>query len=229
MLKSTKQFFLVVVFCVLLPVEIFAQQTQEQYVTAIKQTLPAYLNKNPNSLASLLRNGNTLNLFYGIFKNADSFITDSSELLAVKSTINQLESAADSVALVLKENKIIVEISDTLYPYRYMPSPYCNLKDDSEWEDRRKLLENEFQTNTLAFSDTVTDIDFIPLIRKQILNDYTGFSIDLNQLNESYYIFKTECDSNYSEDLCFKAYRLYQPLFNERFTKRVLFVFILLS
>ena len=213
-----KLYLLVIFIYVLFPVKLSAQNDQEYYI-ALRQTLPQYLNTNPNSLASYLKNGWALKLFYGLFKDADRYITDSLELSNIEAAIKQIELASDSAALILKENKITVEISDSLYSYNYKPLWYNDLRDSAEWENKRKWLEDEFQNNSLAILDTITAINFIPLIRKQILNDYVASSLDLNQLNDSYYIYKTECDSNCNEDLCFKGYRLYKPVFNEQFDK----------
>lgn len=183
----------------------------------IKETLSQYLNTNANSIASYLKDEKgykkvEFGLKMGIVMEEDSLTKED-----LKKDLKRLDFYADSISNVLKAKKIRVQISDTLFAYKYISVNY-NLQKEADWEQNYQNLLSDFEENALARFDTIIGKEYIDLIKKQV--NYKGENKPFltEELNHSYYQFeKTNhlCD----DEFCIKASKLYRAVFNNDYTK----------
>lgn len=193
-------------------------------ISVIQETLPQLLNNNPNSAASYLKDGGFYKLMSEILN-----LTSLQDTASAQETLLDLNKLADSLSEVLTREKIVVLLSDTLFAYRYSPSVWeyiggysdtTDLKNPEEWENQKNNLIETFQTDyeNRGFKKPI-DIEFIDLIHKQIMLNSTDLKIDLNELNNSYYHYKSHLDTGSIGNLRFNGVRLYRPVFNNQMDK----------
>ena len=194
-------------------------------ISVIKETLPQLLNNNPNSAASYLKNGGGYKLMYEVLSSVQksNSIQDSLALLQTMSGLNRL---SDSLSDVLTEQKIVVLLSDTLFAYSYSPeitvyldgySDTTDLKIPETWNNTKDYLIEVFQSDyeIRGFKNPI-DTAFIDLIHDQINLNSSDLTIDLKDLNNSYYEYRSFLDTNIIGNLRFNGVRLYRPVFNDK-------------
>jgi len=187
-------------------------------IFVIKETLPQFLNNNPNSAASYLRDGGSYKLLFELLNlNPWRDTPDFQQGLLV------LNNLADSLSNVLTKQKIVVLLSDTLFAYNYSPkinykdgySDTTDLKVPETWEHTKNFLIEVFQTEL----KNPVDLEFIDLIYDQIHLKSSDKKIILNDLNKSYYEYSRDLDSNSTGNLRVNGIRLYKPVFNKNMDK----------
>jgi hypothetical protein len=190
----------------------------------IKETLPQLLNNSPNSAASLLKNG-------GVYKSMVETLNliSNHNTLEVNETLLKLNKQSDSLSVVLSNQKIVVFLSDTLFAYKYYPyitkrkdgdSHTIDLKIPETWENIKEHFVEVFQTDyKYRGLKNPVDIKFIDLIYDQINLNSSDIRIELKNLNNSYYEYRSHLDSNSIGDLRVNGVRLYRPVFNKKMDK----------
>ena len=193
-------------------------------ISVIKETLPQLLNNNPNSAACYLKNGRLYELMTEVLHSNTGQDTS-----ALHQARLELDKLSDSLSEVLTKEKIVVLISDTLFAYRYSPtiskyedghSDTTDLKIPENWDYEKNNLIETFQTDyeKRGFKNPI-DVKFIDLIHDQIKLNASDLKIELNQLNNSYYEYKSHSDSNSIGNLRLNAVRIYRPVFNNKMDK----------
>lgn len=183
----------------------------------IKETLSQYLNTNPNSIASYLKGEKGYKMFEFGFKMGMLMEEDSPSKEEIKKDLLQFYLYADSISIALKSKKIRVQISDTLFAYKYT-SGRSNLQNEADWKQNYEYLYSDFAENDLARFDTIIGKEYIDLIKKQI--NYKGENkVFLRQeLNQSHYQFE-KIKSPCNDEFCFNASKIYRAVFNSDNTK----------
>lgn len=179
----------------------------------ISETLCQYLNTNPNSAASFLRDNKGYQLMRDYHKMALAFQPDSAQQKAINKDMSDFEHYVDSVTIQLQNKKITVQLADTLYAYQYV-SGKRNLKTEKDWQDNYSNLLDDFQKNNLHRFDTVIGEAYIELVKQQI--NYKGESVpvELSSFNLAHYQYQkktADCEQN---AFCVQADRVYRAVFN---------------
>lgn len=185
----------------------------------IRETLPAYLNKNPNSAASYLRHGSSHSRLSKL-EELSAVFPDSAERAGLKQAVLELDHFSDSMATVLKTGKIVVHVTAGLHPYIYKPTPYYDLRKEKDWKGMASIIAEDFTYDKLARMDTVVSLEFLPLIRKQIVGTRSFLPFDVQRLDAGYYSFDTT-KADCRDMLCMDADKIYRPVFNAAKTKAV--------
>jgi hypothetical protein len=183
----------------------------------IKQTLSQYLNTNPNSIASFIKGGKGYKFTSTALKIGIVMEEDLAKKEALKKDLNHLSYYSDSISEVLKTRKIIVQISDTLFAYRYTPKTY-NLRNKTEWDQNYEYLLSDFKENKLARLDTIIGEEYIDLIKKQLHYKGENKLFLREELNHLYYQYEKNnppCKGVF----CLKSSKLYRAVFNSDYTK----------
>lgn len=183
----------------------------------IKHTLSQYLDTNPNSVASYTKGKKGFDMLQFGLKMSIAMEEDSIKKQELIITLDTLDQFSNSILEELKNRKILVSISDTIYAYKYIAGNN-NLKNNEDWQIKYSSLLEDFEENDLVRFDTIIGKEYIDLIKKQI--DYKGSSkaFSVNELDQSYYQFSknnTPCNDEY----CFRADKVYRAVFNDSFTK----------
>lgn len=212
----------ITIFCLLISLQSVGQEVNNELeFTVIKETLPQVLDASPTSFVSYLKGGKVYELFLSITSNSP----DSNQLRV------ELDLLADSIAEVLKNNKIVIQLSDTLFAYKYSPTYiYSNfgdgwvdtfdLRDSSTWLIEYEDLVEVFQTNHEYRGLSIPiDLEFTELIKTHInSNSNEDIPIDINKLSSSNYSFTTVLplnhDSLWHQSLLLKGIRVFRPVFN---------------
>lgn len=131
--------------------------------------------------------------------------------------MDSLDYISNSILAELKNRKIQVKISDTIYAYQYK-ALNNDLRKNIDWENNYKYLLDDFKCNNMARLDTIIGEEYIDLIKRQI--HYKGIDklFSVKELDQSYYQFTTGNDSCNNE-YCFMAEKVYGAVFNDSFTK----------
>ncbi|PID89921.1 MAG: hypothetical protein CSA97_05555, partial [Bacteroidetes bacterium] len=146
----------------------------EAELAIIRQTLCTYLDTNPNSAASYLKGEDTyttlreVTLSMAAISASLGGVVDTSEMNAL---LYGIDSVADSMASRLARERFGVQLSDTLFAYRYTQQG----ESTSGPKERRVMdvdLKAEFEWNSPGLLDTVTEQVYIDLIHRQV--DYQG-------------------------------------------------------
>lgn len=209
-------------FCLLILLQSVGQEVNNELeFTVIKETLPQVLDANPISFVSYLKGGRV----YESLLSTTSISPDSNQLRV------ELDLLADSIAEVLKNTKIIIQLSDTLFAYKYSPTymhfnfgdgwvDTFDLRDSSTWSIKYEDLVEVFQTNHKyrGLSKPI-DLEFIELIKTHInLISNDDIPIDINELSSSNYSFTTVLplnhDSLWRQSMLLKGIRVFRPVFN---------------
>lgn len=187
----------------------------------IQETLPDYLDSNPNSIASFLKKNSGYKVFYNGINmfNEYGLVKDSLEVKKIENDLKRLEKLSDSVETLLKTKKIEVLLSDTLHIYNYIAKEYQNLKNEDDWTDEYEDLKEEFTKNRWRRLDTTISVEFVGLIKQQIDIKQTKSPLDLEQFNSGYYRFiKKELNCK-DLNFCFNGNKLFKPVFNKKKNK----------
>lgn len=198
--------------------------SQKLEIYVIKETLPQLLNYNPNSPASYLKGAGS----YEAISRVNSMFPDGSTE-AVTEILLELDRFSDSISTVLTKKKISVFLSDTLYGYKYTPTitfyedGYNDTSDmrlPEAWVYTVDQLTEVFQTNyeNRGLRNPV-DLAFIDLVYDQVKLNAPNRKIDLNDLDSSYYDFRSILDADPTEEFRMNAVRLYKPVFNQKKNK----------
>lgn len=211
------------IVCLLISLQSVGQEVNNELeFTVIKETLPQVLDANPISLVSYLKGEKVYELFLSILSDTP----DSNQL------IFELDSFSDTIAEVLKNNKIVIQLSDTLFAYKYSPTythsnfgdgwvDTFDLRDSSTWLIEYEDLVEVFQTNHEYRGLSIPiDLEFTELIKTHInSNSNEDIPIDINKLSSSNYSFTTVLplnhDSLWHQQLLFKGVRVFRPVFNK--------------
>ena len=184
----------------------------------IKETLSQYLDTNPNSIASYVKGKKGYEMLQFAYKMGIVMEEDS---LKKQELVHVLEDSLDyissDISAELKNRKIRVKISDTLYAYLYKPVNQ-DLRKDTDWKNEYQYLLEDFKYNKLARLDTIIGEEYIDLIKRQIHYKGTDKLFSVKELDHSYYQFATEIDSC-NDEYCLKAGKVYRAVFNDSFTK----------
>lgn len=131
--------------------------------------------------------------------------------------LDSLDYISNSISAELKNRKIRVQISDTLYAYIYKPLNN-DLRKNEDWENEYQYLLEDFKYNKSARLDTIIGEEYIDLIKRQIHYKGADKLFSVKELDDSYYKFTKENDS-YNDEYCLKADKVYRAVFNDSFTK----------
>jgi hypothetical protein len=185
-------------------------------IYTISETLPGYLNNNPNSAASYLRENDGYIKTQKFLESISNMgiITDSIERTELKNQLKQLDFIADSLKIVLLSKKIQVRIQDSLYGYHYVPKEFEDLRKSDDWEIKYDFLKEDFNENKWVRLDTTISMEFADLIKKQIDSSENNTALNLNELDNRQYEFINTLENCKEQGLCFDAYKLYRPVFN---------------
>lgn len=119
-------------FCLLISLQSVGQEVNNELeFTVIKETLPQVLDASPTSFVSYLKDGRV----YELLLSTTSISPDSNQLRF------ELDLLADSIAEVLKNTKIIIQLSDTLFAYKYSPT-YMHSNFGDDWVDTFDLRDS---------------------------------------------------------------------------------------
>ena len=212
----------ITIFCLLISLQSVGQEVNiELEFTVIQETLPQLLDANPISIVSYLKDGKV----YELFHKVTSMSPDSTQLRF------ELDLLADSIAGILNNNKIIIQLSDTLFAYKYSPTythfnfgdgwvDTFDLRDSSNWLIQYEDLVEVFQTNHEYRGLSIPiDLEFIELIKTHInSNSNEDIPIDINKLSSSNYLFTDVLPLNHDslrqQSLLLKGIRIFRPVFN---------------
>lgn len=183
----------------------------------IKQTLSQYLDTNPNSAASYIKGKKGYDMMQFGYKMGVVMEEDSIKKQEFVNVLDSLDFMSNNILEQLKTRKIRVQISDTLYAYRYKPTNN-DLRNAKDWENNYTNLLDDFKYNNMARLDTIIGEEYIDLIKKQIHYKGTDKVFSVKELGHSYYQFTTESDSCVDE-YCIDADKVYRAVFNDSFTK----------
>ena len=206
------------VFFLLLCSTTFAQNIDfETEKNIIKETLSQYFNDNPNSVASYLKGSKGFKMATFGLKMGIAMEEDEAKKNDLIKNLKEFDAYSDSLVDVLKTKKINVQLSDTLYAYKYVIGS-SNLQKKEDWQAAYNFLLDDFEKNDLARLDTIIGKAYIDLIKKQI--DYKGTDkiIQRNELNHGYYQY-TDASKPCEDELCIKADKVYRAVFNSTGTK----------
>lgn len=203
------------------------QVNNELEFTVIQETLPQLLDASPISCVSYLKGGKVYELFHA----ATSMSPDSNQLRL------ELDLLADSIAEVLKNQKITIQLLDTLFAYKYSPTythsnfgdgwvDTFDLRDSSTWLIKYEDLTEVFQTNYEYRGLSIPiDLEFIALIKIHVNSTSTeDLPIDINKLSSSNYSFTDVLPLNHDSLqqqplLLLKGVRIFRPVFNKSLDK----------
>lgn len=183
----------------------------------IKLTLSQYLNTNPNSIASFVKGEKSYKLTVIALKRGILMEEDLVKKEDIKRDLNHLGYHSDSIKDILKTKKISVQISDTLFAYKYTPKT-SNLRNETDWKQNYQFLYSDFKENNLARLDTIIGEEYIDLIKKQLHykgEDKVFLREELNHLYYQYDKVNLLCEDKF----CLKASKIYRVVFNKDYTK----------
>jgi len=183
----------------------------------IQQTLSQYLDTNPNSVASYIKGKKGYEMLEFAYKMGIAMEEDSIKKQELIHVLDSLDFISNSISTELKNRKIRVQISDTLYAYMYKPLNN-DLRKNEDWENEYQYLLEDFKYNKSARLDTIIGEEYIDLIKRQIHYKGTDKLFSVKELDDSYYEFTTENDSC-NDEYCFKTEKVYRAVFNDSFTK----------
>lgn len=188
----------------------------------IRETLPSYLDTNPNSIRNFLKKNSgyktvkfDINWATNELKSETNGKTRKDLIYAIKEFKSLL---SDSIQNVISKRKIVVSVKDSLYPYTYIPDEFYDIRNLNDWRSKYKSLKETFTQNKLVQLDTILGIEFIDLIRKQVFIKQEMFPVNLNKLNSEYYKFTTKLYENDSSIISFNfpGKKIYKPVFNAK-------------
>ncbi|PIE50272.1 MAG: hypothetical protein CSA38_04280 [Flavobacteriales bacterium] len=196
--------------------DLSAQENKHLFdLKVIKETLPSYLDENPNSARSYQK-GSKL---YKLFKKMHKLMSEKES----KAYVHQLDSLSGIIEKKLPKQKVKVRLKDTLYVYNYVPKEFSDLRKKEDWEYfYNETLKPDFTKNSLVRLATTISMDFADLIKKQIEIKGESSYLNLKKLDEAHYNFVPFSDScsakkDFSELLfCMGGDKLYQPVFNAK-------------
>jgi len=202
----------------------FAQLSFSQSVdlaterSIISETLCQYLNTNPNSAASFLKANKGYQLMSESFKMALAFEPDSAKQKDIYKKMSEFDRYVDSITLQLQHKKIMVQLNDTLYAYRYVAGSR-NLKTEKDWQDNYTYLLNDFQKNDLHRFDTIVGESYIDLIKQQIHYKGESVPLELSSFNLAHYQYQKKAADCEQSEFCIQADKVYRAVFNADGTK----------
>jgi|GEM_PF-1374639 len=215
--RTTMKILLNLIF-VLFTINSFSQKIDfETEKKIIRETLSQYLDTSPNSVASYIKGKKGYEMLEFAYKMGIVMEEDSIKKQELIHVLDSLDFISNSILAELKNRKIRVQISDTLYAYMYKPLNN-DLRKNADWENEYKYLLEDFKYNNMARLDTIIGEEYIDLIKRQIHYKGTGKLFSVKELDQSYYQFTTENDSC-NDEYCFKAEKVYRAVFNDSFTK----------
>jgi hypothetical protein len=182
----------------------------------IAETFPAYLNTNPNSPASFIKGNRGYRMLMSLFGNEFNIhtVSDTSGQSEMLEEIENLNRFADSLAHVIRKEKIQVRIVDSLFTYDYEPDEFVNLKNRRDWKEKYDALQEDFVHNKWVRLDTTISMDFARLIKKQIKLNKRTRSLDLSTLNNEVYFFSDTATQCTNRLFCVDGEKLFRPVFN---------------
>lgn len=183
----------------------------------IKETLSQYLDTSPNSIASYIKGKKGYKMLQFAYKMGIVMEEDSLKKQELIHVLDSLDYISNNISAELKNRKIRVQISDTLYAYQYRPINH-DLRKKADWENEYQYLLDDFKYNNLARLDTIIGEEYIDLIKRQIHYNGTDKLFLVKELDHSYYQFTAEKDSC-TDEYCIKADKVYRAVFNDSFTK----------
>lgn len=183
-------------------------------VYAISETLPEYLDNNPNSIASYLRENDGYKKIRNFLVATIKMGSDSIEQNEVKNQIKQLDFISDSLKTALLAKRIQVKIKDSLYQYTYVPKEYEDLRKPEDWVIKYNYLKEDFIENKWVRLDTTISMEFAELIKKQIDSSKKNVNLNLTRIDNNRYEFIDIQQTCNELELCFNGYKLYRPVFN---------------
>ncbi|MCH5718786.1 hypothetical protein [Niabella hibiscisoli] len=184
----------------------------------IRETLCQYLNTNPNSAASYLRTNKGYQMMRDYHNMALAFEPDSAKRKDIYKDIADFDHYVDSVTLQLQTQKVMVQLTDTIYAYQYVAGSK-DLKTEAGWQNNYPNLVDDFQKNALHRFDTVIGEAYIELVKQQIHYKEKSIPIELSSFNIDHYQYQkkaTDCDKN---EFCLQADKVYRAVFNADGTK----------
>lgn len=216
-IKLKKYVFFIMMF---LSTKAYGQNGNDTLEThVIRETLHCYLDGNPNSAASFVQGNGTYETMHN-YLNSLLEIKIMSDTIELQNAKERLYVVSDSLKAVLLEKHILVLIHDTLYPYEYIAEEYADLKDEEDWKVKYTYLKNDFTLNEMARLRDTISAEFVDLIKLQIDIKSAARTIELNRLNNGYYIFSANSKKTYdSTSLQFRGHKLYRPVFNKDLNK----------
>ena len=216
-----KRFFLILLLTV--PLQAFSQIDSAQWtlsIQAIRETLPAYLDKCPASLAYNLPGGEMEELMELMYEMTQEFGSEENEI-ELKRELKSFQLIADSVKTVLETQKIPVAITSGLTPYRYAPdNPEWDLRDPDVWAIERETTRERFTKNDLVQLRQPISGEFVDLIGKQIGQTFSAARLGpLEQLDHSYYSYKDLSLLQEDTTIYLKILEVNWPVFNKKKTR----------
>ncbi|AUC84062.1 hypothetical protein CW731_01595 [Polaribacter sp. ALD11] len=174
-------------------------------IAVIHETLPFYLNTNPNSVASFLKGNDTYNVMYNALRSHPD-----------PKHVKKINAYADSIKNIITSKKIQVLTIDTLYQYSYQPMAYEDLRKKGDWKKKQESLRDEFKRNRFVRLDRPISIEFVDLIKKQIDSKQLKRVINLTDLNKGHYEFIDKSSGCQDSLFCMEGIRVFRPTFNEK-------------
>lgn len=177
----------------------FTASAQDNFaIDAVRQTLPMYLDENPNSVFSMLEGGKTYKLARIMSESAGK--------------LDQFIRFTDSMRVVTQKNKVKVKLHKNWHSYEYAP-------DAETWKYDRAGLVSAFRNDSFSQSGEPIDTAYIDLIKKQIDTKLAVSEIDFNSLENPRYSFSDQPADSISDPMVFNGLKLYRPVFNDDKTK----------
>jgi hypothetical protein len=217
-----KRFFLLLFATA--PLQAFSQIDSAEWrlsTQAIRETLPAYLNECPASLAYYLPGGELDKMMKQIYGSLEKLSSDKEEKKEFREEIQTFQLFADSVKTVLETQKISVATTPRLTPYVYAPDdPEFDLRDPDSWAIEKESTIERFTTNDLVQLKQPISGEFVDLIGQQIGQTFSAATLGpLEQLDYSYYSYKDLSLLQEDTTIYLKILEVNWPVFNKKKTR----------
>ncbi len=179
----------------------------------IRETLCQYLNTNPNSAASFLKTNKGYQQMRDYHIMALAFESDAAKKKDIYNDMSDFDRYVDSVTLQLQTQKVMVQLTDTLYAYQYTTGSK-NLKNETDWQKNYANLLDDFQKNNMHRFDTIIGEAYIELVKQQINYKGRNTHLELSSFNKEYYQYQKKVDNCDTNEFCIQADKVYHAVFN---------------
>lgn len=209
----------------LLPLAISAQDASgDVELEAIRQTLPAFLDQY--SIVGITKGHKTYRMTNQILRFECRHAKGRKAKKEAREVRRMFEAMVDSIEHVLQHSQVYVPLSDTLYAFRYQPYDESDYRSAEDWEYLYSSNYDDFDRNNLVIFDTIIGVEYLDLVKQQIDLQAPDRPIKSRDLSNGSYAFipkdacacqdRITCDN---ESPCFKAGKVYRPVFNNDTTR----------
>ena len=125
-----------------------------------------YLDTNPNSIASYLKNNKGYENTYFLVNSAIILEDNLYKKQQLKNDLEDFYQYVDSISVALEKKKITVQLTDfTINSYKYSPKN-TDVRLEKNWQNIYSYLLEDFKNNNLARFSQIIGEEYIDLIKK---------------------------------------------------------------